>query len=345
MSYERGMQAIRLQMPDRVPETEYVSHPKLVRAVTGIDPNDPDRGGEAGREFYRILDFDITWRTDSPPFEKAPDSWMGSARYSEDQVLKPATYPFKDEEEVLSYDPVERIGIPDRAETRDMIERNVRATREVLPGAVCPTGYYNTVFTWCIKSFGWNLFMASAMADPERFDRVLEGFFQLSKPIFEAAAEACGIDAFICHDDIVWTAGPVFNPAWYRRYVFPRYKKLWAPLREAGIPILFCSDGNFTAFVHDLADASANGFIFEPLTDLNLVAEHYGRTHVIIGNADCRILTYGTRDEIYAEVKRCMDIGKPLPGYFIAVGNHIPYNVPIENALFYFQLVKELGRR
>jgi len=51
------------------------------------------------------------------------------------------------------------------------------------------------------------------------------------------------------------------------------------------------------------------------------------------------------RDEIRAEVKRCTDVGRDLSGYFYAVGNHIPYNVPIENALFYFELIQEMGRR
>jgi len=28
-----------------------------------------------------------------------------------------------------------------------------------------------------------------------------------------------------------------------------------------------------------------------------------------------------------------------------AVGNHIPYNVPIENAMVYFELIEGMGRR
>jgi hypothetical protein len=30
---------------------------------------------------------------------------------------------------------------------------------------------------------------------------------------------------------------------------------------------------------------------------------------------------------------------------FFAVGNHIPYNVPIEHAMFYFELIEEMGWR
>jgi hypothetical protein len=31
--------------------------------------------------------------------------------------------------------------------------------------------------------------------------------------------------------------------------------------------------------------------------------------------------------------------------YFFAVGNHIPYTVPIENALLHFELIEEMGKR
>jgi hypothetical protein len=30
---------------------------------------------------------------------------------------------------------------------------------------------------------------------------------------------------------------------------------------------------------------------------------------------------------------------------FFAVGNHIPYNVPIENAMFCFELIEKMGKR
>ncbi len=153
------------------------------------------------------------------------------------------------------------------------------------------------------------------------------------------------IPFFICHDDIVWTSGPVFHPEWYRRYVFSRYARLWEPLKEAGKKVLFCSDGDFTMFADDLAGAGADGFIFEPLTSLEQIAGCYGSTKVIVGNADTRILTFGSREEIRREVERCMSAGKPCPGFVMAVGNHIPYNVPIENALYYFELVRRMGRR
>ena len=173
---------------------------------------------------------------------------------------------------------------------------------------------------------------------------VLEGFYERTRQYYKAWVKV-DIEFFVCHDDIVWTSGAVFHPDWYRKYIFPRYKKLWALLKGKGIKVLFCSDGDFTEFIDDVAQAGADGFFFEPCTSLELIAQKYGGTHVIIGNVDCRNLTFGTREDIYNDVKRCADIGKKCPGYFFAVGNQIPSNVPVDRALYYFELINKLGKR
>jgi len=78
---------------------------------------------------------------------------------------------------------------------------------------------------------------------------------------------------------------------------------------------------------------------------MKFIAEKYGRTHAFVGNADTRVLLNGTKEDIREEVQRCMDIGKKCPGYFMAVGNHIPPNTPVESALFYNEVYEELSRR
>ena len=89
-----------------------------------------------------------------------------------------------------------------------------------------------------------------------------------------------------------------------------------------------------------------SSFSFIPeMTDMKYVAERYGKTHVIVGNADTRALLSGDRKKIRAEVERCMATGKECPGFFMAVGNHIPPNVPLENALYYLDCITRLGKR
>ena len=119
-------------------------------------------------------------------------------------------------------------------------------------------------------------------------------------------------------------------------------------LREtalSGKKILFTSDGNFTEFIDDVVATGVHGLVMEPTTDMAYVAQRYGKTHAFIGNADTRILLRGSRNEIRNEVQRCMAIGKACPGFFLAVGNHIPPNTPVESAIYYNQVYEELSRR
>ena len=345
MSYERGMAAINLEMPPEIPRTEYLFHPRYIRKLTGYDPDDPEQAQAAAAATYRLLGYDFIWSTYGRPLDPGRHTWMGTAQYSENQAdLQPHVDAFNDIEEVLDLHPLEEYGVPDVAETAAQFQQSLNAGRQVAPDAVVPGGIYNSVFMWCIFAFGWEMFLEAAITDEARFDRVLEGFTEISLADCQAwALTDCPV--FLCHDDIVWSAGAVFRPEWYRKYIFPRYERLWEPLKAQGRKILFCSDGDFTMFVDDLVAAGADGFIFEPMTDLEYIAEKYGETHVIIGNADCRILMSGTPEEIEAEVERCYQIGRHLPGYFFAVGNHIPYNIPLENVELYMRLVDERRQR
>jgi uroporphyrinogen-III decarboxylase len=108
---------------------------------------------------------------------------------------------------------------------------------------------------------------------------------------------------------------------------------------------LYISDGSYTEFIDDIAACGINGFVLEPTTDMAYIARQHGKIHSFCGNADTRILLNGTKEEIYAEVKRCMDIGKRYPGFFMAVGNHIPSNTPVDAALCYDEVVRKLSKR
>jgi len=173
----------------------------------------------------------------------------------------------------------------------------------------------------------------------------IEGFYRLSLHHYRAWAKT-SIEVFICHDDVVWSQGPFMHPDFYRQAVFPRYQRLWQVLHEAGKIVLYCSDGTWTQFVGDVAAAGADGFICEPTTSLDTIVERYGHTHAIVGSqVDCRTLTFGSREQIKREIDETLKIAKRCPGFMFAVGNHIPSNVPVENALFYFDYLRQRWRR
>jgi hypothetical protein len=352
MSYTDGIAAINLEMPSRVPRTEYSAemHWPLIEAVTGFkvgnDSSAEDRA-QASFQFKKSWNYDFVWSilTDNRIFGDMRTK-MGHAEYAVDgaDYNTVVSCPFKDPEDVLSFDPWQAYGQRDKRELTRQYEQHYRDNCAATPDAVNMTGIYVTCISGLIDIFGWDMLLLAAGTDPKGFGAVTNRYASWIQQYFDALADA-DVPVVMIHDDIVWTSGAFLHPAWYRQFVFPNYKKYLAPLIESGKKIIYTSDGTYTEFIDDIADCGVNGFVMEPTTDMKYIAEKYGKTHSFIGNADTRILLSGTREAIRAEVQRCMDIGKNCPGFFMAVGNHIPPNTPVENALYYNEVYEELGKR
>ncbi|MFN2110531.1 MAG: uroporphyrinogen decarboxylase family protein [Anaerolineae bacterium] len=352
MSYADGWAAINLDMPARVPHTEYsvTEHWDVIKAVTGLDinpysPADVKRRGALA--LMEAWNFDFRWSTLIGGEELAAcHTDMGHAEYAAGGVDRrdTVTCPFSTPEEVLAFDPLAIYGPRDQGELTRRFEEHYRRQREETPDQVTMTGVYVTMISGLIDIFGWEMLLLAAGVDPKGFGEVANRYASWIQQYYDALG-AADVPVVMVHDDIVWSSGPFISPRWYRQYVFPNYKKLFAPLLDSGKKIMYTSDGDYTKFVDDLAECGIHGFVLEPWTDMTTIAEKYGRTHVFIGNADTRILLKGDKPAIRAEVERCMAIGKSCPGFFLAVGNHIPANTPVESVLYYQEVYEELSRR
>ena len=352
MSYQEGWAAINLEMPDKIPRTEYSAdrHWKLVEKVTGIAVNESSPISlqqQASSAFYKAWDYGFKWNVPihNQPLEKCRTK-MGHASFAEDgaDYSTEVFCPFDDPEDIFDFQPAEVYNVqPHQKLVQDFNEDYAKQCR-LAPDAVNTTGIYITLVSGLLEIFGWDMLLMALGIDAEETGHLANRYSEWIQQYFNALAD-CDARVVKIHDDIVWTSGPFVSPEWYRKYVFPNYKKLFAPLREAGKKIIYTSDGTYTQFVDDIAECGVNGFVLEPTTDMEYIAEKYGKTHCFIGNADTRILLNGSKDDIFREVKRCVDIGKKCPGFFMAVGNHIPANTPVENALYYNEVFEQLRSR
>lgn len=352
MSLQDGMAALNLEMPDRVPRTEYSAHEhwKLINAVLGTNvghTSSQEEQGKASNAFMKAWNYDYQWGATIFAGDLGEyRTRMGHANFKAgdvdfDNVV--GSY-FKSIDEVLKFDPLNALPTYTNSELIKRFNQMYTNRSSALPTAVHSVGTYISAVSGFIDLFGWEYFLEALAEDPERLGEMMERYSQWMQRYYNAMAE-CDSPVILLHDDIVWTSGPFMSPEWYRKYVFPCYKRYVAPLKEAGKKVLFCSDGNYSMFIDDIADCKVDGFIMEPTTDMAYIAEKYGKTHSFIGNADTRFLLTGTKEEIENEVKRCMDIGKKCPGFIMAVGNHIPANTPVENALWYNECYERLSKR
>jgi hypothetical protein len=344
MGRERALRAIQHKETDRIPQIEYIAHPLIVKKLSGLDPRvEPER---ALSRTYDALDMDLLWYTDEP-YRLEPEFYVGT-KYGETEwgwgtSQWRLTYPFRSVEEVLAYWPTKQFEISEADSYRRYAD-TYREMCETYPTPLVPGGYYDTLFMWCQRVFGLEWTIKAAKRDQDRFDQLLDGFSLLSLRDMRAWAKVKP-PVFISHDDLCSSQGPFFSPRWYKEHIFSRYKKIWAPLKEASIPILFCSDGKIDLLVEGLIDAGADGFIIEPSVNMAKLAKRYGDTKVIIGNASTALISYGSVNDTVNEVKRCVAEAGQCAGYFFNATGGITHNMPLENVEAYFEACRTYGDR
>lgn len=331
MSRQIALDTIHLKPTPRLAHTEYslAYHRDYIRRKTGLEPGTP----EAMDKFHEAWGIDFMWSVNDGLhghwFGRGRATNMGHAEYASDGSDKhqPVESPFKDMEEVWAFDAVAEYGLPDFGEQVAAYQALIDAARQRYPEQLTTGGYYKTIISGAIQAFGWEMLLLGA-SDPAKMERVLDSFFRFTKHHMDAWAQT-DAEVIIQHDDFVWTLGPFMHPDYYRSVIIARFSELWKPLKAAGKKVLFCSDGNFMELAGDIVAAGADGLIFEPCNDFGWMVERFGDSSLLMGSAvDCRTMTFGTWEQVQAEMDLTLKLAERCRGLVWAVGNHLPPNIP-----------------
>lgn len=338
MSRQIARDAINLKPTPRIAHTEYsLAHHK--EYVARLQP----------QSILDAWDIDFPFTTNNGPIRWADAGRvtdMGHAGYDVDgSDFRPVgDCPFTDAEEIYEFDPAREYGLPGHRELVKFYEEAHQARNASNPNQLWPGGYYPTVVSGAIQSFGWDMLLLAA-ADLERFAEVLRRFAAYTAHYVAAWAET-SIEVFIQHDDMVWSDGPFLRPDFYRGVIFPLYKSMWAPLKKAGKKIMYCSDGTFDMFMEDILDCGADGLIFEPSNDFAGVVRRFGRRCCLVGSkVDCRTLAAGNWDKVKQEMDDTLALARDCAGLIWAVGNHLAPNISDEMMDLYINYLRRHWQR
>lgn len=358
-----ALETLDLRRGSHLSSKETLNHPELMKHLSGKDPFEEteetyltsierlgiDLVTESPSPWWKVMERpNLPLRPGETIYKVMPDVYhkkpikQGLAYAGVHPTVSPVEYPFKDEEEVLNYDPSELM--PESVE--ELAERDEEQYQKMLGklnGRAEPYGfYYTTLFMWPVMVFGWELFLTSAVTQEERFDRLLDRFFRLSVKRTKALART-SMKVVILHDDLTFNNGPVLAPEWYEQHIFPQYPDIFKPLFNSGKKVIFCSDGKLDIFLERLVELGVHGFMPEtPATSLNKLLE-IGKNKVIIGGIDTGILTRGCPEEVLAHTRGVLQKTLDLPGFFISSPGGFYGNIPLENLRAYFQARSEFG--
>jgi len=349
--------------PKRIPHWEHMSNPDFVQHVTGIDPYEKPRSAyQRLKEIFNI-DLGPGVPAEDKPRPRLPEGESSFLNEKGERCVRWGEGytshwewggQFKTIEQVLAYQPLDHLDLRDGkvVENRDYSlddEAFYRSYAGDSPKAAPPegemasAGFYNTMFMWILLTFGWQLCLELIGNYPAETKRLLADFAVINRKVFSTFARL-PVNCVVCHDDICMAQGPICSPAWLREFIYPYYEEWWDILHKAGKRVIFMSDGNIDKVADDIAACGADGFVSEPFADWKAIARKYP-SKLLAGEGDNRVLMRNDPGEIEAMVRSMVETARICGGYFMCVGNHIPWNVPAEAVETYFRLSAELAHR
>ncbi|MBD3230594.1 MAG: hypothetical protein GF329_20615 [Candidatus Lokiarchaeota archaeon] len=173
------------------------------------------------------------------------------------------------------------------------------------------------------------------------WDKMDEFFVEIVKRFSEIGVKIIGL-----LDDLVYDEGPFVNPKYYKKYLYPHYKKVINAAHKNGMKIFLHTDGKLDSIIEDLIRIGFDGLqsIQAEVNDFNDIKERYGDKICLIGGISSKNLELANKNEIYTETRKKVLLGKEGGGYIAGSDNMIHDGVKIDNLYAMLYAAKEFGK-
>lgn len=151
------------------------------------------------------------------------------------------------------------------------------------------------------------------------------------------------IDAVHFGDDWGQQHGLQMGPALWKKFIYPQLKRMYKVARDAGRFVTIHSCGDVDELFDDLIGIGLNCFNpFQPeVMDVEALLKKYrGRLAFFGGLSTQKTLPYGTADDVRAESRRLLELGRD-GSYIFAPAHAVEGDVPLENLLAFIETAAE----
>lgn len=379
-SLERVFMTLRFQQPDRVPCFEQGVASNVASVILGRQAQTGGgrfrrdgveaamRGPDAYREYEETYFQDTCDLVETLDFDVVSPPWAGGGVPA--RKLDERTYLFGDPDHswfVMQFDPTSDTfhtidasirhenGLNEIANCVRDLEKRVEEHRSFTPGDF-------GVLQRFIERFGKTRAIAAGpclfipletawleamMLYPDLIMRYTDAQAELACSMIDTLA-TMGVHMIWGGGDFATNKGPLYSPAHFRQFMLEPLKRMTARCHKHGIPYIFRTDGVIWPVAQELfVESGVDGYgEIDKQAGMDLSEIRRRLPHLILwGNVDCgATLTTGSREEVAAETRACIDAVAAGGGYLLGSSNVIHSGVPPENLLTMVETCREYGR-
>jgi len=358
-SIERILCAVYLEEPDVVPVFDLGIDTVVVKKILGREPKSVYDHCEChvklGMDAFFLWDPGVSASFEISPENAAlyqgkikvlgPKSWIdGWGRkwiYRDD--TNTCWYAGGTIEQPEQLDEIEPPS-PDSDALKDFFRKAVKASRKA--GLAFGAGIHDA-FEIPSEMRGIDNFLIDCYRNPRFVKRMIEMAMEYNIGVTKLVIDE-GADIVASGDDYAWKTGPLMSPKHFEKFIFPHLKELVNIAHKRGVPFLKHTDGNIWLLMDYLIKAGVDILNpFEPQAgmDIGEAKEKIGDKICLAGNVDCvHVLSRGTKEEVYREVKECIKKAAYGGGYILTSSNTLHSGVNPQNAVAMVKAAKKYGR-
>lgn len=331
----RVHRALLYQQVDRLP-TQINYTPDMGSSLVehfGVDP-------EGLPEFLgnHLLRVDIGYASRYSPDGKIKYDWWGAGFSTEEEGYFVADSPLAMNKDLEAYPWPD----PQAEDLLVLAQKTITADggqRFVIPNF----GFALFERAWSLRGFDTFLMDLALDCDyaSELFDRITEIQLVLIQRFIKL-----GVDGGYFGDDYGAQKNMLFSPMQWRDLVKPRLARLFAPFREAGLPVILHTDGQVAEILPDLVEIGLTTFnpVQPEVIDHRQLRETFGDSLSYYGGVSTQtVLPHGTPAEVQQAVRSCVaSLAPEGTGLVIAPSHRLMTDIPKENVQALVEAIHQL---
>ena len=182
--------------------------------------------------------------------------------------------------------------------------------------------------------YGFEPFLRDMAYAPDFVESLLDRILDIQLVLIHRFIQL-GVDGGYFGDDYGAQKNMLFSPRMWRKFIKPRLARLFAPFREAGLPVLMHSDGQIQPIISDLVEIGLTALnpVQPEVLDQDGLRATFGDELAYYGGISTQtVLPHGTPEQIIDAVRQCIcRLAPQNTGLILSPSHRMMTDVPLKN--------------